>query len=191
VVVINPLRETGLVNFSVPSDVRSLFFGSEIASDYIQPHIGGDIAVLTGIAKVVLERGAIDSGFIARATDDWEAFKTSVENATWEEIEAKGGVSRSEIEQIAERYIKAENVVFSWTMGITHHVHGVENVRAIVNLALMRGMRRAQHRLLDGATSKVGTEQHFTACGIIVGMVERRFKMIRQSLPGILRKTTR
>ncbi len=140
VVVINPLRETGLVNFSVPSDVRSLFFGSEIASDYVQPHIGGDIAVLTGIAKVVLERGAIDSGFIARATDDWEAFKTSVENATWEEIEAKGGVSRSEIEQIAERYIKAENVVFSWTMGITHHVHGVENVRSIANLALMRGM---------------------------------------------------
>ena len=140
VIVINPLRETGLVNFSVPSDVRSLFFGTEIASDYVQPHIGGDIAVLLGIAKCVLERDAIDSGFIANATDDWEAFKTSVENASWDEIEDSSGVPRREIAQLAERYMNAKNVVFSWTMGITHHVHGVENVRAIVNLALMRGM---------------------------------------------------
>ncbi len=54
VVVINPVKELGLVNFSVPSDVRSLLFGSKIASLYVQPHIGGDIALLTGVAKVVL-----------------------------------------------------------------------------------------------------------------------------------------
>src|SRR5262249_51507587 len=56
VVVINPVKELGLVNFSVPSDLWSLLFGSKIASLYVQPHIGGDMALLLGVAKVVLER---------------------------------------------------------------------------------------------------------------------------------------
>ncbi|HEV3021213.1 MAG TPA: molybdopterin-dependent oxidoreductase, partial [Pirellulales bacterium] len=59
VIVVNPMVETGLVNFSVPSDVRSLLFGSKIASLYVQPHIGGDLALLTGIAKRVDELGAV------------------------------------------------------------------------------------------------------------------------------------
>ena len=59
VIVINPLKEVGLVNFRVPSDVRSMLFGSKIASLYVQPHIGGDIALLTGVAKLLLERGQV------------------------------------------------------------------------------------------------------------------------------------
>ncbi len=140
VIVINPVIETGLVNFRVPSDIRSLLFGSEIASDYVQPHIGGDIAVLTGIAKAVLARGAIESEFIRQATHGWEKYRTHLEQVQWEQIEEGGGVDRATIERLAERYIAAENVVFAWTMGITHHEHGVENVQTIVNLALMRGM---------------------------------------------------
>ncbi|MFK7821385.1 MAG: molybdopterin-dependent oxidoreductase, partial [Planctomycetaceae bacterium] len=58
VVVINPMREAGLVRFKVPSDVRSLLFGSEIASSYIQPNIGGDLALLTGVAKIVIDQNA-------------------------------------------------------------------------------------------------------------------------------------
>jgi len=64
VIVINPAREVGLVNFRVPSDPRSLMFGTAIASEYVQPHIGGDLALLTGIARLVLERGKCDLGFI-------------------------------------------------------------------------------------------------------------------------------
>ena len=140
VVVINPAMETGLVNFRVPSDIRSLLFGSEIASVYVQPNIGGDIALLTGIAKIVLERGAIEQEFIKQATEGWDEYRKHLESTSWESIEASSGVRRSEIEKIAEIYIEAKNVVFSWTMGITHHEHGVGNVQTIVNLALMRGM---------------------------------------------------
>jgi anaerobic selenocysteine-containing dehydrogenase len=64
VVVINPVRETGLVKFRVPSDPISLIFGSKIASHYVQPHIGGDLALLWGIAKGVLELGAVDHDYI-------------------------------------------------------------------------------------------------------------------------------
>ena len=66
VIVINPAKEIGLVNFRVPSDPRSLLFGSRIASLYVQPHIGGDLALLTGVAKHVLERGGHD-GRVRRA----------------------------------------------------------------------------------------------------------------------------
>lgn len=140
VIVINPLKETGLVNFSVPSDIRSLFFGSEIASEYLQPRIGGDIAVLTGIAKCVIERNATSADYINESTDGFNAFRDHVNATSWSEIETTGGVARADIERVAERYINAKNVVFSWTMGITHHLNGVENVRSIVNLALLRGM---------------------------------------------------
>jgi len=64
---------------------------------------------------------------------------------SWDEIITKSGVKKSEIDSIAERYAAAKNVVFSWTMGITHHVHGVQSVQAIANLALMRGMVGRPH----------------------------------------------
>ena len=140
VIVINPVRETGLVRFRIPSDPWSLFFGTQIATQYVQPHIGGDLALLAGIAKQVDQLGRTDDHFLSehcRDADDWRDYLQALH---WDEIEQKSGVSRDEIEQIAERYVRANNVVFAWTMGITHHAHGVQNVQAIANLALMRGM---------------------------------------------------
>src|SRR5687768_3570542 len=98
VVVINPVKELGLVNFSVPSDLRSLFFGSAIASLYVQPHIGGDLALLAGVAKSVIAQGAQDEAFLDTATEGFDAFAQSLAATSWEEIEAKSGVSREVIE---------------------------------------------------------------------------------------------
>jgi len=140
VIVVNPIVETGLVNFAVPSDMRSLFFGTKIASIYVQPHIGGDLALLTGIAKRTLELGAADAPYLAAHADGWPEWKTHLENLDWQEIYRRSGVAAAEIDAMARRYAAAKRAVFGWTMGITHHVHGVENVQAIVNLALLRGM---------------------------------------------------
>ncbi len=140
VLVINPVKEIGLVNFSVPSDVRSLLFGSKIASLYVQPHIGGDIALLTGVAKIVLERNAVDARFLAEATEGFEAYQAHVRGTSWETIEQASGVDRATMAKMAEMYLRAPTAVFGWTMGITHHEHGVANVQTIVNLALLRGM---------------------------------------------------
>src|SRR6185503_12741117 len=71
VIVINPIVETGLVNFSVPSDIRSMLFGTKIASLYVQPHIGGDLALLAGIAKRIVEMGAHDEAFLNSACNGW------------------------------------------------------------------------------------------------------------------------
>lgn len=140
VIVINPVVETGLVNFRVPSDPRSLLLGSEIASFYVQPHIGGDLALLTAVAKRIAELGAIDQEFLTAHCEGWAELRHHLQMLEWDELVGKSGVSKSEIFALAERYAKAKNVVFSWTMGITHHAHGVQNVQAIVNLAAMRGM---------------------------------------------------
>lgn len=140
VVVVNPVIETGLVNFRVPSDVKSLFFGTAIASQYLQPHIGGDIALLLGVAKRVLEEGAIDRAFLDEATVGFAAFAEWARTTSWDRIESASGVARGEIEVFARTYAAAKRVVFGWTMGITHHAHGVDNVRMIANLALLRGM---------------------------------------------------
>jgi molybdopterin-dependent oxidoreductase alpha subunit len=140
VLVINPIVETGLVNFSVPSDPISLLFGTKIATLYVQPHIGGDLALLTGIAKRIQELGAHDEAFLTAHCDHWPELSHKLLTTPWSEIVAKSGVDREQIFAIAERYAKAKNAVFSWTMGITHHTYGVENVEAIANLALIRGM---------------------------------------------------
>lgn len=140
VIVVNPIVETGMVRFSVPSDVRSLLFGSEIASQYVQPHIGGDLAMLHGLAKRVVELGAHDEKFLTEHCENWPELRERLEHLSWDEILEKSGLSKQDIDQMAEAYAGASNVVFSWTMGITHHAHGVSNVQAIGNLALVRGM---------------------------------------------------
>ena len=140
VIVINPVVETGLVNFHVPSDVRSLLFGTKIADIYVQPHIGGDLALLYGIAKRLDEMGAVDTAFLKDHCHGWPEVEAQLRNLTWAEIHQKSGVPQAEIDRIAECYAAAKSAVFSWTMGITHHAHGVKNVQAIGNLGLTRGM---------------------------------------------------
>ena len=150
VVVINPARERGLEKFYVPSDARSLLFGSRIASTYVQPHINGDLPLCTGIAKALLQMAdsqpaILDKVFIDEHTDNFKEYEQYVQNSSWEELESLSGVSKTQMEQLAQHYAKARNVVFAWAMGITHHANGVEGVQAIVNLALLRGMVGRKH----------------------------------------------
>ncbi len=141
VIVINPAREPGLVKFAVPKSPMSMLKGgSEIASDYLQPRIGSDIALFKGLAKAVLEQGTADRDFIAAHAAGFESFKADLDALSWDAITAACGLARTDIERVAAAYGRAKNAVFAWGMGMTHHVHGVANVEAIANLALLRGM---------------------------------------------------
>ena len=142
VIVINPVVETGLVNFSVPSSPWSLLFGTKIASIYVQPHIGGDLALLTGIAKRIDETGARTTSRFCASTAKARTLGSRISRAlAWDEIHAKSR-RRPRGDRRHRRTLRRRRrrVVFSWTMGITHHAHGVQNVQAIANLALLRGM---------------------------------------------------
>lgn len=145
VIVINPVIEPGLVNFSVPSDPVSLLFGTKIASLYVQPHIGGDLALLTAVGKCIVDRNAHDEAFLKTHCNQWPELKSHLAQQNVEELAKIAGVTVAEIEQIADMYAKSNKTVFSWTMGITHHANGVENVEAIGNLACLRGMVGKPH----------------------------------------------
>jgi molybdopterin-dependent oxidoreductase alpha subunit len=149
VIVINPLVETGLVNFSVPSDPWALVFGAEIASSYVQPYVGGDLALVYGLMKQLRELHAerprsddpiVDEDFLAAHCRGWPELAARLDALSWDEIVAKSGVAKGEIESMAEQYAASKRAVFAWTMGITHHLHGAATVQAIAALALMRRM---------------------------------------------------
>lgn len=140
VIVVNPLREPALEKFHVPSNPKSLLFGSRIASDFVQPHIGGDLALLTGIAKHILEKEAHDPGFVALRCKGWNEWADALAATSWSDICEASGVDLETIKRVADRYAASKNTIFAWAMGITHHAKGVQNVQAIANLALMRGM---------------------------------------------------
>jgi molybdopterin-dependent oxidoreductase alpha subunit len=140
VVMINPAKEPGLVRFALPKSATSMLKGGDwIASDFLQPRIGGDIALLKALAKAVLAQGAQDQAFIAAHSQGYDAFCADIEAHSWDDLEQHSGVARSDIERVANVYARAQNAVFAWGMGVTHHLHGSENVEYIANLALLRG----------------------------------------------------
>jgi len=141
VIVINPAKEPGLVRFAVPKSAKSMASGGTwIASQYLQPAIGSDIALFKGIAKAVLAGGHQDIAYIEQHTEGFEAFLEDIQQTDWEAIERDTGIARSQIEQAASAYVASERTIFAWGMGMTHHRHGVENIEYIANLALLRGM---------------------------------------------------
>jgi molybdopterin-dependent oxidoreductase alpha subunit len=140
VVVVNPLRETGLERFNIPSLPGSLLFGSTVSDHYVMPRIGGDIALLKGLLKVVIAEGAVDRDFVERHTSGFQELARSLDLESLDDLAANAGVDRATIETIGRLYARSRNAVLMWAMGITHHEHGVDNVTAIANLALARGM---------------------------------------------------
>ncbi len=140
VVVINPLKEVGLQHFSVPSLPSSLLFGSEIASQYLQPHCGGDLALLKAAAARLWRDNQVDSEFLETACNDLEAFGSDLEATDLEALLQQAGISEQELGQFCSALAGSQHTIFAWAMGITHQRHGVDSVRGIANLALLRGM---------------------------------------------------
>ena len=140
IIVLNPVREIGLVKYGSPSfPVKSLVPGSDIANLFLQPIPGSDLAVFIGIQKSLIERELIDRDFLARYTEDWEAAVAQAQDTDWETITTTCGVSKLDIEQAATIISQAEKTVFAWAMGITHQANGTDNVCGIANTALMTG----------------------------------------------------
>ncbi|MBY5360971.1 FdhF/YdeP family oxidoreductase [Rhizobium leguminosarum] len=151
VVVFNPIRERGLERFSDPQDKVEMLRGgsTDIASLYLQPQLGGDMAAVRGMAKAVLaaEDAAIAAGlpsvldhaFLAEHCAGFAEYRAAVEATNWAEIEDQSGLSRQEIEQAADVYINAERVICTWAMGVTQHLHSVATIREIANFMFLRG----------------------------------------------------
>jgi len=140
IAVVNPFREPGLDRYWVPSVPESALFGTKLADEFFAVHTGGDIAFINGVLKVLLERGAIDKTFIDAHTGGFEDLRRSLEGQRFQDLERFSGLTRAHMERFASLYSAARSAVFIWSMGLTQHRFGVENVKAVVNLALARGM---------------------------------------------------
>ncbi|MFF0598139.1 FdhF/YdeP family oxidoreductase [Streptomyces antibioticus] len=146
IVHINPLVEAAATRTIVPHDFvdMALFKTTRTSTFNIQPRIGGDMALLRGMAKAVLEQAktdpkALDQEFIERHTAYFEAYRKVCEDTSWEEIERQSGVTRADILHAAQVYREADRSIISWCLGVSQHEHGVDTVREIVNLLLLRG----------------------------------------------------
>jgi molybdopterin-dependent oxidoreductase alpha subunit len=140
VIIINPVKESGLVKFHVPSQVKSMLFGSEIASMYVQPLAGGDVGLMVGVLKSIVDAGKANHEFLSAYTENFQPVLDHVSSLSWDEIVANCGVPKEEIERIANRLSQSKNTIFCWSMGLTHHQSGVDNVQALCNIALATGM---------------------------------------------------
>ncbi|HEY4144494.1 FdhF/YdeP family oxidoreductase [Pinirhizobacter sp.] len=141
IVVMNPMAERGLERFTSPQHPTEMLTGKStpIASTYYKVKIGGDVAMLKGMMKSLLERDLADKEFVREHTSGFEALAADLAATGWEEIETVSGVSRTDIEAAADIYANAERVIVCYGMGITQHKHGTENVQQIANLMLLRG----------------------------------------------------
>lgn len=146
IVGINPLRERGLVAFAHPQEPAGLLgLGTPLAERFCRVRVGGDIALLAAIMRELLELedrapgSVLDRAFLAEHTAGFEAFEAHLRSLDRERLRELAGVPEDEIREVAGLYAGARRTIACWAMGITQHEHGVDNVKQIVNLLLLRG----------------------------------------------------
>ncbi len=145
-VSVNPLFETGLRRFKNPQEpLHLLGTGTEMACLSLPIRINGDVALLKGIMKEMLEEDGRTGGkilahdFIDHQTEGFEAFAADIRAESWDRILPSCGISREQIHQAALIAMHSQRMICSWAMGITQHENGVANVQSIANFALLRG----------------------------------------------------
>ena len=112
---------------------------AEWADVWLGLDVGSDIALANAMAREIIVAGLHHREFIARATSDFEAYRAAVEPYTLEYAQRETGVPAELIRETAHAYAKADRAMICWTLGITEHHNAVDNVLALINLALLTG----------------------------------------------------
>ncbi len=139
VAVINNFREPGMDRYWVPSNVESALFGTRVADRFFLVNVGGDIAFLSGTLKHMISNDWVDRGFIDDHTTGFDELSREVSAMSWIDLESIAGASREEMLGFAQMLAQAETAVIVWSMGVTQHRFGEDNVRAIINVGLSKG----------------------------------------------------
>lgn len=145
IIVINPYREPSMENYWVPSVVESALFGTEIADEFYEVNIGGDIALMHGVMKHWFdleeqnEGSAVNHEFVNEHVNNYEDLKENVQSQTWDEIVQSSGVEKESIIELSNSLAKAKTGVMVWALGLTMHKHATDNISQVSNLALLRG----------------------------------------------------
>ncbi|HEX5221316.1 MAG TPA: FdhF/YdeP family oxidoreductase [Verrucomicrobiae bacterium] len=139
VVMVNPYREPGMQRYWVPSTVSSALFGTDIADYWFPVSIGGDIAFLGGVLKILIESNWVNRDFIEKHTTGFDELAAQLSTLNFAQLESQSGLPRAAMQEFAELIRDAKSAVLVWSMGITHHTYGADAVQMILNLGLARG----------------------------------------------------
>ncbi|MDR7005149.1 FdhF/YdeP family oxidoreductase [Paraburkholderia strydomiana] len=151
IVSFDPFRERALERFAAPQDaVEMATLGStQISSFLYQVRVGGDVAALKGMMKALIEADdaalaadrprVLDIEFIEGHTHGFDDLAADLRATGWDLIVQQSGLSRDDIQNAANIYMSAKNVILVYGMGLTQHHRGTENVQQVANLALLRG----------------------------------------------------
>jgi molybdopterin-dependent oxidoreductase alpha subunit len=146
IVAVNPMPERALIQFTEPQDiVQMATFGSTaVTSEFVHIKIGGDLALIKGMMKVMFEREAagetvLDHDFLAEHTAGFEALKADIEAQQWPDLIAAAGIEEAQIRRCADIYIRSNATIICYGMGITQHQLGSQLVQQIANLLLLKG----------------------------------------------------
>jgi molybdopterin-dependent oxidoreductase alpha subunit len=146
IIAINPLHEAGLMGFKNPQNVKGLLgITTQLADIYLQVKINGDMALFKALEKLLYEAEVenpgkvFDQEFIKKNTSGYTAFLHSLENHSLDELAEKCGVPLTRIKQAAELLKHTSRIIICWAMGITQHENGVDTIKEIVNLTILKG----------------------------------------------------
>ncbi|WP_433504686.1 FdhF/YdeP family oxidoreductase [Pseudonocardia halophobica] len=141
ILAINPLREAGLLRFDNPQTPTGLAGrGTGLADTYLQIRSNGDLALWQALGHLLLERGAVDTDFVARHTVGFEAWASHIRDLDRAAVVAATGLTWAQIEAAAELFATSTKIVNCWAMGITQHRNAVATICEFVNVALLQGM---------------------------------------------------
>jgi molybdopterin-dependent oxidoreductase alpha subunit len=146
IIAINPLHEAGLMAFKNPQNVKGVIgIGTQLADLYLQVKVNGDMALLKAL-EVLLYRAeqekpgtVLDHDFITDKTVGYDAFVDSLQGLDVSELAQTAGIPFEKIEQAAAMLKNTNKIIICWAMGITQHVNGVDTIKEIVNLTLLKG----------------------------------------------------
>ena len=146
IVAVNPLPEAGLRRYKNPQKPRGIAGkGTELADQFLQVRLGGDMALLQAVSKRVLEAEAknpgtvLDHDFLEKHCEGLADLQEHLSLLDDAEVLEATGLRAEEIDELADRYLKAEKVIITWAMGITQQKKGVATIKEIINLLLLRG----------------------------------------------------
>jgi len=151
IIMINPYREPAMENYWIPSIAESALFGTKIVDDVYQVNIGGDIAFMNGVMKHWIEMeenepgSAIDHKFVNEHTNGMDELKKHLKKQNWDLLEKSSGMSKERMHEFAVLLAKAKSGVFVWSMGLTQHRFGTDNISQVANLAMLRGFVGREH----------------------------------------------
>ena len=109
------------------------------ANHMLQFRPGADVALLNAIMAVIVEEGLYDQAYIERYTENWEAEKQHLAGFAPEKMEELTGISAADIRAVARDFATAKAGMIFWGMGVSQHIHGTDNARCLISLALMTG----------------------------------------------------